>query len=718
MKILLIFTLCLISDGGDSKEVNVCSGGGVLIKCKYHTVYTQNNKYFCKGSTPRCSDQIKAKVKNKWINKGRFSLYNHTESLEFWVMIRELTVEDTGTYHCGVNKDRKRGKDVYLQLELKVNEGAFGLREVIAYAGGGVNIKCKYKDGDKDKLKGFCKNGTDQWCFNNKRPQLISEWSHDGRFSVHDNRSAGFFSVFIRELTVEDTGTYACAVAVSDDIQTYSVVKLEVRGDLPVSGSTLKPITTSSSSSSSSSSSPLSSSSSSSSSSSQSIPAFPQAGFPAFTVITVSVIVLLLLTGITLITLQKRRKMEAGRASTDQCSDLNSGNNQEVPLAVCEYEEIKDIRRLYASDRETAAVYSSVQLPTIPSDQDIYTTAQLPTIPSDQEIYTTALLPTIPSDQGVYSTAQLLTDQTAEESAEGALGVREVIAYAGGGVNIKCKYEKEYTNKTKAFCKNGTDQWCFSNKRPELISEWSHDGRFSVHDNRNAGLLRVFIRKLVTEDTGTYACAVDVSDKIQTYSVVKLAVRKDLFYEMFISKTVHVGGDLNISFKYPESLTNMTKYLCKRLHTATCSHKVSVNAGNKHKENTKANFSLYDDRERQILNVSIRNVTERDAGEFWCGAEAAWESDHGYKVYFTQIILTVTGKTLKPTTPSSSSQSIPASPPAVVPASTVITVSVILPVILIGITLIILTLQKRMEGYAGRASTDQCSDLNSGNNQE
>ncbi|XP_053492722.1 CMRF35-like molecule 8 [Ictalurus furcatus] len=121
MKILLIFTLCLISDGGDSKEVTGYSGGGVLIKCKYDTEYRENQKYFCKGSVPGCSDQIKTGAKNEWINSGRFSLFDDTKSAEFSVMIRELTVEDTGTYQCAVNKDL--WKDIYTPVELKVKEG-------------------------------------------------------------------------------------------------------------------------------------------------------------------------------------------------------------------------------------------------------------------------------------------------------------------------------------------------------------------------------------------------------------------------------------------------------------------------------------------------------------------------------------------------------------------------------------------------------------------
>ncbi|KAI5614562.1 polymeric immunoglobulin receptor-like isoform X1 [Silurus asotus] len=130
MKILLIiFTFCLISDGGDSKEVTGYSGSEVLIKCKYDTEYTQNLKYFCKGSPPGCSDLIKTGDKNMWVNLGRFSLFDDTKSAEFSVMIREITVEDTGTYQCGV--DISLVNDIYTTVELKVKEGSSGSREVL-----------------------------------------------------------------------------------------------------------------------------------------------------------------------------------------------------------------------------------------------------------------------------------------------------------------------------------------------------------------------------------------------------------------------------------------------------------------------------------------------------------------------------------------------------------------------------------------------------------
>ncbi|KAI5627312.1 polymeric immunoglobulin receptor-like isoform X1, partial [Silurus asotus] len=104
-----------------SKQVTGYSGGEVLIKCKYDTEYTQNPKYFCKGSWPGCSDLIKTGDKNMWVTSGRFSLFDDTKSAEFRVMIREITVEDTGTYQCGVDKSWEN--DIYTPMELKVKEG-------------------------------------------------------------------------------------------------------------------------------------------------------------------------------------------------------------------------------------------------------------------------------------------------------------------------------------------------------------------------------------------------------------------------------------------------------------------------------------------------------------------------------------------------------------------------------------------------------------------
>ncbi|KAI5614565.1 polymeric immunoglobulin receptor-like isoform X2 [Silurus asotus] len=169
---------------------------------------------------------------------------------------------------------------------------------------------------------------------------------------------------------------------------------------------------------------------------------------------------------------------------------------------------------------------------------------------------------------------------------------------------------------------------------------WVTSGRFSLFDDTKSAEFCVMIREITVKDTGTYQCGVDISLRNDIYTPVKLKVKEDLSYDKSISKTVHVGGDLNISFKYPQSLRNHPKFLCKGLQPAACVYKESVRESRKDVHFGK--FSLYDDRTEQIFTVSIRNAAKTDSGEFWCGAEAAWTSDHGYKVYFTQINLTVT----------------------------------------------------------------------------
>ncbi|KAK3520157.1 hypothetical protein QTP70_017445 [Hemibagrus guttatus] len=224
----------------------------------------------------------------------------------------------------------------------------------------------------------------------------------------------------------------------------------------------------------------------------------------------------------------------------------------------------------------------------------------------------------------------------------GALASRYVTAYAGTRSNIKCRYEDEYKDKPKSFYKVETDQWSFDRIRTKPDSEWSHDGRFSIHDNRSAGFFSVFIRELNTEDTGTYACAVVVSDETEIYTVVKLNVTEGLSHEKSINETVYVGADLTVSCNYPESHRNDNKFLCKRIATAACSYTLTVK---ENRVNTKkGHFSLYDDREKQIVTVSLKNVTEQDSGEYWCGAEVNWKFDHGYKVYFKRINLEITSE--------------------------------------------------------------------------
>ncbi|GAA6086767.1 polymeric immunoglobulin receptor-like isoform X2 [Tachysurus ichikawai] len=363
MKILLIFTLCLISDGGASKKVTGYSGGGVFIKCKYGAKVTQRPKYFCKGSMSVCSDQIKTGNKTQWVNSGRFSLFDDTNSSEFWVMIRALTVQDTGTYQCGVYITS--GNDIKTSVNLNVKEDLSYGKSIskTVHAGEDLTVSCKYPESLKNHPKFVCRRLQTAACSYSTSVKESTKYLKTGKISQYDDRENQIFIVSIRDVTEQDSGEYWCGAEVLWRAD-YGYKVYFTRIDLTVTG------------------------------------------FPASTVITVSVILLMLLTGIIILilTLQNRHKMQAG--TTFQ----NSGNDQGVPCDVHEYEEIKITRRLSASNAEMSTVYVTAQLPTISSDHHAaYVKRGLPTNPCDSAVYSSAQLSTIPSDQNIYSKAQLPT---------------------------------------------------------------------------------------------------------------------------------------------------------------------------------------------------------------------------------------------------------------------------------------------------------------------
>ncbi|XP_036412916.1 polymeric immunoglobulin receptor-like [Colossoma macropomum] len=271
-----------------------------------------------------------------------------------------------------------------------------------------------------------------------------------------------------------------------------------------------------------------------------------------------------------------------------------------------------------------------------------------------------------------------------------------VTGYSGGGVLIKCTYEKKYTSNKKYFCK-GSSPNCADHIKTGVKNEWINRGRFSLFDGTRAAEFWVLIRELTVEDSGLYQCGVDINWLVDVYTPVDLNVHEDLSYEKSISVTGHVGGSVNISCKYPQSHSTDPKFLCRRVDTADCSYKTSVKESKRWINEGK--LYLHDDG-KQIFTVSINSLTEGDSGEYWCGAESDWTSDHGYKVYITQINLRVTEQEppatiSSPTSISTGNFSLKTNSSKEFPVSFVITVvSVILVLFLTG--LFILTVRKRL----------------------
>ncbi|KAF4118172.1 adhesion G protein-coupled receptor E3-like [Onychostoma macrolepis] len=118
MKIIWTFTLLMIPGVLSSISVRGYSGERVNITCRYDRQYTAHAKYFCRGQWSVCTDLIKTNTKNKWVDSGRFSLYDDTRAAAFTVTIRDLSKLDSGTYYCAV--DIHISGDSYTEVNLNI----------------------------------------------------------------------------------------------------------------------------------------------------------------------------------------------------------------------------------------------------------------------------------------------------------------------------------------------------------------------------------------------------------------------------------------------------------------------------------------------------------------------------------------------------------------------------------------------------------------------
>ncbi|XP_073764062.1 polymeric immunoglobulin receptor-like isoform X2 [Danio rerio] len=239
MKIIWTFTLLMIPGVVSSMSVIGYSGGGVMITCKYDKGFETYPKYFCKEQwISPCSELIRTEINSeeKWVQSGRFSLIDNKTASGLTVTIRDLTEQDSGTYYCGVEI---YGLDPGTKVNLEVITGP-RIGTVRGYSGGHVIINYSYAIQHKNSQKHVCKTG-ENLCLSLISISGGAEWEHSGRFSIHDNRSAGLLRVFIRELNVQDSGEYRIIVRASEDYSFFSEFDLVITDDASETTSSSSP---------------------------------------------------------------------------------------------------------------------------------------------------------------------------------------------------------------------------------------------------------------------------------------------------------------------------------------------------------------------------------------------------------------------------------------------------------------------------------------------
>ncbi|XP_026101150.1 polymeric immunoglobulin receptor-like [Carassius auratus] len=251
---------------------------------------------------------------------------------------------------------------------------------------------------------------------------------------------------------------------------------------------------------------------------------------------------------------------------------------------------------------------------------------------TDQRLMTVVISPVRPDDGGVYLCGVEINRYSYSYSIINTVHlhlnhkvcVSRVSGSSGGRLMIKCEHPQYKTN-PKYICKESDG--CSERKNPGVQGEWMENGDVSLYDDTRAGVLMVFFRELKAADEGTYRCGVKVSDYTESFTEIQLSVRHDENFPKHVTESVYLGGEVNITCQIPEQ---NKVHFCKEDDNHICQSIVSSKV---------TEMSVSSERnEERVVTVSISNVSVRDAGVYWCGAETR-DTDLTFISLNTQIQL-------------------------------------------------------------------------------
>ncbi|XP_069849316.1 CMRF35-like molecule 8 [Dipodomys merriami] len=104
------------------RTVTGTQGGSLSLQCWYEEKYKTYNKYWCRSSSVlgRCQNTVKTKDSEREVSRGRMSISDHPENLTFTVTLKNLSLEDSGSYWCGIHIPWHEGLDDYIQVSVSV----------------------------------------------------------------------------------------------------------------------------------------------------------------------------------------------------------------------------------------------------------------------------------------------------------------------------------------------------------------------------------------------------------------------------------------------------------------------------------------------------------------------------------------------------------------------------------------------------------------------
>ncbi|XP_026162472.1 polymeric immunoglobulin receptor-like [Mastacembelus armatus] len=178
------------------------------ITCDYPgNKYSSRVKFFCKDKGSTCEDILS--TKSSPLTNGTFTLTNTNRG--FSVSISNVSSQDDGVYWCGLKPKEGSSRAATRRIQLKVQD--ITTSRIFSTVGQDLTFWCIYPNGSSIK-KFICKGEDPSVC-----QRLVSTAQRNmntGRFSMKDDTTKANITVTIRNMRLDDNGTYWCGADSTD----------------------------------------------------------------------------------------------------------------------------------------------------------------------------------------------------------------------------------------------------------------------------------------------------------------------------------------------------------------------------------------------------------------------------------------------------------------------------------------------------------------------
>ncbi|XP_045884556.1 polymeric immunoglobulin receptor-like [Micropterus dolomieu] len=216
-------------------------------------------------------------------------------------------------------------------------------------------------------------------------------------------------------------------------------------------------------------------------------------------------------------------------------------------------------------------------------------------------------------------------------------------AYRTAKTTITCDHTG---NEYKFFCKqNGSICEDILSTKSSLKS----NGTFTLTET-NSGF-SVSISNVSSHDAGVYWCGVETHEGSYRAALRKIQLEVEEIKSFTRSPTI--GQDLTYWCQYSNGVY-LNKFICKGEDPSICQPLVSIAQRNK----KTGKFSMEDEKSRENVTITVREVTTDDTGTYWCGAETT-DKTHSNK-FFQKLVMTVVSPTSSTTLVSSTPTTVSA----------------------------------------------------------